>query len=170
MDGNPLDPGADPRAEARAICVRLLTVRARTRSELAAALSKGLVPGDVAQEVLDRFVDLGFIDDEAFATAWVQARQSGRGLASRALMQELRVKGVDLEIAKSAVAAVDPEAELSRARELVRRRLATMSGVPAQARYRRLAGMLARKGYSGSVTAQVVRAALDPEQLETVDE
>ena len=148
----------------------MLTVRARTRSELAAALAKRLVPDDVADEVLARFVELGFIDDEAFATAWVTSRQGGRGLASGALLQELRTKGVDPDVAKAAVAAVDPADEIAKATELVRRRLAAMSGLPSQTQYRRLAGMLARKGYSGAVTAQVVRAALDAEEPDSIDE
>lgn len=157
---DPQDPDADPYAVARAICLRLLTARARTRSELAAALAKRAVPDEVAAQVLGRFVELGFIDDEAFARAWVASRQSGKGLAGRALAHELRSKGVGGDVAAAALATIDPADELAKARELVRRRLTTMSGLPRDAQYRRLAGMLARKGYSGSVTATVVREAL----------
>lgn len=159
-DEDPQDVDADPYAVARSICLRLLTSRARTRSELATALARRLVPADVAESVLDRFVELGFIDDEAFAQAWVQSRQSGRGLSGRALSQELRTKGVADDVARTAVAAIHPDAELAKARELVDRRLRAMSGVPAEARYRRLTGMLARKGYSGVVASRAVRDAL----------
>jgi regulatory protein len=161
-----LEPEADPAAVARAICVRLLAARSRTRSELATAMRKRAVPDDVAASVLDRFTELGFIDDEAFAHAWVQSRQSGRGLAGRALMHELRSRGIDNDIAQEALSRIEPAAELAKARELVRRRLASMTGVPAEARYRRLTGMLARKGYPGNIATQAVREALavDPAQ------
>jgi regulatory protein len=161
--GDPLDQEADPHAVARSICLRLLTGRARSRSELAAALAKRAVPGEVATAVLDRFVELGFVDDAAFAHAWVQSRQSGRGLAGRALAQELRTKGVADDVARAAIMTLDPETELAKARDLVRKRLSGLAGVSAEARYRRLSGMLARKGYSGSVTSRAIREALaDP--------
>lgn len=161
---------ADTHAQARAICLRLLASRARTRSELAGALTRKAIPDDVAASVLDKFVELGFVDDEAFAAAWVQSRQSGRGLAGRALAYELRQKGVPDEIARAAITAVDPESELTKARDLVRHKLAGMAGVPGEARYRRLAGMLARKGYSGSLASQVVREALADPQADLGDE
>jgi regulatory protein len=158
--GDPEEPDADPHAVARTICLRLLTVRARTRAELATALAKKGVPDDVAADVLDRFSELRFIDDEAFAAAWVQSRHAGRGLGRRALTHELRKRGVADDVAKQAVAQLDEGDEMARARELVRRRLAGMAGVPAAAKLRRLTGMLARKGYSGGVALTVVREAI----------
>lgn len=145
---------------ARTICLQLLATRARTRSELATALAKRGVPDVVATAVLDRFVELGFVDDAAFAVAWVASRQAGRGLAGRALAHELRTKGVPDDVVRTALAAVDPEAELAKARELVARRMAGMSGVPLQTRYRRLSGLLARKGYPGAVAARAIKEAL----------
>ncbi len=154
------DPDADPYAVARTICLRLLTARARTRAELATALAKKGVPSEVAADVLDRFSELRFIDDEAFAAAWVQSRHAGRGLGRRALSHELRQRGVADEVAKQAIAAIDDDDELARARELVTRKLAGMRGVPAEAKLRRLTGMLARKGYSGGVAITAVRGAI----------
>ncbi|MEO6711815.1 MAG: regulatory protein RecX [Mycobacteriales bacterium] len=168
-DADEAGPDADPHAVARAICLRLLTSRARTRSELATALRKRDVPEDVAASVLDRFGQLGFIDDEAFAHAWVASRQAGRGLAGRALAQELRQRGVADDVARAAIGTMDPDAETAKARELVGRRLAAMSSVPTEARYRRLTGMLARKGYPGALASRVVKEALAghlPEQLD----
>ena len=43
----------------------------------------------------------GLVDDEAFARSWVESRQRSRGLARRALAQELRRKGVDDETART---------------------------------------------------------------------
>ncbi|MGC2008301.1 regulatory protein RecX, partial [Trebonia sp.] len=74
------DPG-DPEERARQVCLRLLTLAPRTRAQLADALRKRGIPDETADEVLSRFVDVGLIDDAAFARAWVESRHYGRGLA-----------------------------------------------------------------------------------------
>ena len=81
------------------------------------------VPDDAAEAVLDRFTEVGLIDDAAFARAWVSSRQAGRGLARRALSAELRAKGVDAEVAATAVEAVDDDDEREAARRLVERKV-----------------------------------------------
>ncbi len=100
------EPPADPESVARAICLRLLTGAARTRADLAEALRRRGVPEDAAESVLDRLCEVGLVDDEAFAHAWVASRQAGRGLARRALATELRRRGVDDEVAARALAEV----------------------------------------------------------------
>ncbi|WP_406281735.1 regulatory protein RecX [Embleya sp. NBC_00896] len=161
-DAGPEAP-ADPEATARAICLRLLTGRARTRSQLADALRRREVPDDVAEHVLGRFTDVGLIDDTAFADAWVNTRHTGKGLAGRALARELRQRGVDAVVVDEAVARLDPEQELETARALVARRLPGTRGLDRDKRIRRLAGMLARKGYGEGLAVRVVRDALAQE-------
>jgi regulatory protein len=107
-----------------------------------------------------RFAEVGLIDDAMFAASWVESRHRGRGLGRRALASELNRRGVDREDVQSAVAQLSPETELATARALVERRLASTVGQPAQVRMRRLAGMLARKGYPSGLAYQVVREAL----------
>jgi regulatory protein len=158
--GHPEDAPGDPESVARAICLRLLTLQPRTRAELATALARRGVPDDAAATVLSRFTEVGLIDDRAFAAAWVDSRHAGRGLARRALAAELRRRGVDGEIVGEAVAAVDAEAEERAARQLVARRLSGTRRLDRAARVRRLAGMLARKGYPPGLAMRVVREAL----------
>ena len=105
---------------ARKILLDQLTGRARTRSELATKLARRNVPDDVATRLLDRFEEVGLVDDAAFAREWVEQRQSGRGLARRALAQELRRKGIDDEVARETLDEVDPDDEVEAARTLVR--------------------------------------------------
>ena len=118
------------------------------------------MPEDVATELLDRFTDVGLIDDAAFASAWVESRHRSRGLAPRALAQELRRKGVDDEEAKAALEQIDEDDQRVAARALVERRLRSMRGLDHQVATRRLAGLLARKGYSAGLAFAVVREAL----------
>ncbi|MFC7218624.1 recombination regulator RecX [Streptomyces polyrhachis] len=162
-------PGApaDPAEQARAICLRLLTGTPRTRKQLADALAKREIPAEVAQEVLSRFEEVGLINDAAFASAWVESRHHGRGLARRALAGELRTKGVDPELIDEAVARLDSDQELETARELVARKLRGTRGLERDKRLRRLAGMLARKGYSQGLALRVVREALEAEGEDT---
>ncbi len=154
------DPPADPECVARAICLRLLTVRARSRAELATALRRRHVPDAAAEAVLDRFVEVGLIDDEAFAMAWVNSRHVGRGLAGRALAGELRSRGVAAETVSAAVGALDPQTEMATARALVERRLPSLRSASREAQLRRLVAMLGRKGYSPGVALQVARDVL----------
>ncbi|UXY30338.1 recombination regulator RecX [Streptomyces sp. HUAS TT20] len=155
-------PG-DPAERARAICLRLLTGTPRTRKQLADALRKREIPDEVAGEVLSRFEEVGLIDDSAFADAWVESRHHGRGLARRALARELRTKGVDSTLIDEAVGRLDSEQEEATARELVVRKLRATRGLDRDKRIRRLAGMLARKGYSEGMALRVVRQALEEE-------
>ena len=151
----------DPETVAKGICLRALTGTAKTRKQLAELLAKKDVPDEAAAAVLDRFTEVGLIDDAAFAAAWVSSRQSGRGLARRALASELRAKGVDGEVAAAAVAEVDPQDEWDSARRLVERKVPSMRRLDRATAERRLMGMLARKGYGGGLAGYVVREALD---------
>jgi regulatory protein len=146
---------------ARAIALRQLTAGPRTRAQLAAAMKRRNVPAEVAEAVLDRFEDVSLVDDQEFARQWVTTRHTGRGLARRALSYELRQRGVADDLVKDAVAEVTAEDELAAARELVRRRAPAMRGDDPARRARRLAGMLARKGYSGPVAMRAIREELD---------
>lgn len=161
------EPPADPAERARGICLRLLTGNPRTRKQLADALRKREIPDEVADEVLSRFEEVGLINDGAFADAWVESRHHGRGLARRALAQELRTKGVDSTLIDEAVSQLDSEQEETTARELVDRKLRSTQGLDRDKRLRRLAGMLARKGYSQGMALRVVRQALEEEGEDT---
>ena len=132
----------------------------RPRAALATALRQRGIPDDVATVVLDRFVEVGLIDDEAYAAAFVAAKHRDRALGVTALRTELRRKGLDEITVDAAVQAVDSDAERDRARALISRRVdaAMSNGLPAARR--RLVGLLARRGYSAEMSGQVVDEAL----------
>ncbi|WP_300404391.1 regulatory protein RecX [uncultured Nocardioides sp.] len=153
-------PDADPEQVARTILLDQLTGRARSRKELSDKLRSKDVPEDLATRLLDRFEEVGLVDDEAFARSWVAGRQSAKGLARRALAQELRRKGVDDEVAREALDELEPEQEEQAARTLVRKKLRSLSRVDDVTATRRLVGMLARKGYGSGMAFAVVRDEL----------
>lgn len=160
---DPEVPEADPEAVARKILLRRLTDRPRSRSELAEALAGRDVPAEVATRLLDRFEEVGLVDDEAFARTWVQNRLASKGLSRRALGVELRRKGVADEVAHVVLDEIDGDDEVEAARRLVRRKLKSTRGLDPQVRLRRLAGMLGRKGYPPGMALQVVRDELGAE-------
>lgn len=161
-----VEPDADPESVARKILLDQLTGRARTRHELSAKLAGRNVPADVATRVLDRFVEVGLIDDLAFARMWVRSRQPGRGLTRRVLGQELRRKGVADDLAAVALDEIDPVDEETSARELVRKRIRSLSRVDQATATRRLIGQLARKGHSPGLAARIVREELAADALD----
>ena len=154
---------ADPVGYARQVCLQLLETGPRTRQELASSLASRGVPISAATEVLARFAEVGIVDDALFAELWVASRHRGRGLAGRALSQELRRKGVDDELIREAVEQLPPDQEAETARRLVRRRLAATRGLAPEARVRRLAGLLARKGYGAGLAFRIVKEELENE-------
>ncbi|MFF3215070.1 recombination regulator RecX [Streptomyces sp. NPDC002886] len=162
-EARPELPPQSPEEQARAICLRLLTGMPRTRRQLADALAKRDIPEEVSEQVLSRFEEVGLIDDAAFAGAWVESRHRGRGLARRALAQELRTKGVAPTLVQEALEQLDSDQEEETARELVERKLRATRGLERDKRIRRLAGMLARKGYPEGMALRVVRRALEAE-------
>lgn len=153
-------PEPDHEAIARKILLDALTGQARSRKELADKLEKKEVPAALATRLLDRFEEVGLIDDEAFARAWIASRQPGKGLARRALAQELRRKGIDDDVAREALDEIDPDDEREAGRRMVRRKLRSLERFDDQTKTRRLVGMLARKGYGAGVAYAIVREEL----------
>jgi regulatory protein len=123
----------------------------------------GGIPAEAADAVLARFTDVGLIDDAAFARAWVESRHYSRGLSRRSLSAELRRQGIDTEEIRDAVGTLDPEQEVATARRLVEQRMAGTRGQPPETRVRRLAGMLARKGYPPGLVFRLIKEAMERE-------
>jgi regulatory protein len=153
--------------QARTLCLRLLTARARTRAELVAQLTKRGYPDEVSVRVLDRLADVGLIDDADFAEQWVHSRLANAGKGKRALAAELNTKGVEKDVITSVLSGINPAAERGRAEELVRRKLRreNLSDEAGDARVtRRLVGMLARRGFSQGLAFDVVSVELAGER------
>lgn len=153
-------PEADPHEVARTIVLRQLTSAPRSRKQLADKLRERGCDEGVATTVLDRLEEVGLIDDAAYAATLARSQQEKRGLARRAIAQELRRKGVDADVIREQLDTIDDEDERDRARPLVDKKLRSMHGLDAQVQARRLAGMLARKGYSSSIAWSVIREAI----------
>ena len=166
-----LDRDADPAAVARAIVLRQLTNSPKSRLQLARKLAERNIPDDVAEAVLDRFEEVKLIDDADFAEMWVRSRSQSRKLAKGALRRELADKGIGTDTAAVALEQLSDEDEEAAARELVRRKVRGVTGFEDRAERdkitRRLASMLARKGYQPSQAFRIVGEVLDDAVVDT---
>lgn len=150
---------------AQAIVYRQLTASPKSRLQLARKLAERNIPEEVAEAVLDRFQEVRLIDDAEFADTWVRSRAQSRKLAKGALRRELADKGIDQETAAAALEQLSDADEEAAARQLVERKL--RPGMDLRERSerdkatRRLASMLARKGYQPSQAFRIVNEVLD---------
>ncbi len=160
LSGDPVAElsAGDQAAAARNVMLRRLTAAPRTRSELAVTLRERGICDDVAAVALDRFVEVGLIDDAAFANQFVTSRGIGHGRGT--LKAELRRRGVGDEVIELALAQLSPESERDAALALARRRARTTSALAPAVRERRLFGQLIRRGYASSLAMSVVREVL----------
>jgi regulatory protein len=151
----------DPEDVARAIVLQQLSIAPRSRHQLADKLRQRGCPDDVSTQVLDRMEAVGLVDDDAYAQMVVRSKQATRGLAKRALAQELRVKGVGDDTIEDALGSIDPESERALAEQVADKAMRRLAGLDPQVQARRLAGVLGRKGYPPSVVYAVVRDAVN---------
>ena len=178
--GTGTEPGGGTEAQAKDVCLRLLTDRARSRAELAAKLEQKNFTPEVAERTLDRLTEVGLIDDADFAAQWARSRHLYSGRGKRAIALELRRKGVDADDAEAALEQIDSDDERERAVELVRKKLRTQPPLSTEGDrreqalerdkvVRRLVGMLARRGYAQGMAFDVVRQELAAFGAETGD-
>ena len=161
-------PGQDTEPEqhdvARAIVLRQLTASAKSRRQLEDKLADRGVPEQIAEDVLDRFEDVGLVDDREYAAMFVRSRGETRKLARGALRRELAQRGVSGDLAEQALEQRTDEDEAADAHELVRKKLPAsldLSDRKEQEKVtRRLVSMLGRKGYPPSLAFGVVKDEL----------
>ncbi len=158
--GLPEELPGDELKTAREICLRLLADSARPRASLEQSLHRRGISAEAAAQVLDRYSELGLIDDRAYAEAYVRSKHRERALGRRALRAELSRRGIDDEITIGAVAMLDADDELARATELISRRIGPAMAAGTEAARRRLLGLLDRRGYPADTALQVVDSAI----------
>ncbi|GAB4496529.1 MAG: RecX family transcriptional regulator [Anaerolineales bacterium] len=130
-----------------------LSYRVRSEKEIRQNLLKHEYSEDVIEITLQRLRDTGLANDNDFARAWVENRNTFRPRSRRALTMELRQKGLDEETVKSAVSDVD---ESALAYDTARKRASRFQGLEWSEFRKKLSEYLARRGFPYSVIAPVV--------------
>lgn len=159
----------DAKERARETVLRILTASQKSRRELEQALGRKGYPEHVVASVLDRFDEVGLVDDATYAETIVRTRHAERGLARRAIATELRRRGIDDDTAAGALDQLDEDDERDTAARLATRLVARTRGLDRDVRVRRAVGALARKGYAPGLAFGLVRDALVTEGEDTDD-
>lgn len=151
---------ASETSAAQAIVYRQLAQRDRTRAQLAKKLAERDVPEDVASEVLDAFEASGLIDDARYAGRFAELSREQRGLSRRGIAAKLKEAGVDPEIVGDVLERYEEASERDVALELARRKASSSDGLDREARFRRIAGFLARRGFPSGIVVSVTNEVL----------
>lgn len=159
---------------AKEVVLRQLTASARSRKELEDKLRAKEISEEIIAEILDKYEDFGLVDDRQFAEMFVRSRAMSRKLAKPALRRELANKGITGEIAEEALAQRSDDEERSDARELVRKKVKSSLDLTdrtvREKELRRLASMLARRGYTPSLAFEVAKSELENARSADTDE
>ncbi|HNE87885.1 MAG: regulatory protein RecX [Candidatus Nanopelagicales bacterium] len=159
---------SDPREVGRLIALRQLETRPRTERELHDTLCARGIPSDIADELIVRFVEVGLLDDRAYARLWIESRIRTRGLGVASLRRELRSRKVPDQIIDEMLSQVDPEDTMSAAVDQVRGRVARCQ-LPLDVKdERRLVSFLMRRGHGLDAARQAIAAAV--EEVTSADE
>jgi regulatory protein len=148
----------EPRGTAKDRALRLLGVRWRSSAELQQRLRLAGFPAEEIDEAIQDLERAGLVDDARFARAVVADRAGRRLAGDREIRMALRRGGVSEDIASVAMAAAGDESE--RALNLARRRAARLSGLEPATAFRRLYGLLLRRGFGSAVAQDACRVAL----------
>ena len=152
---------SDPREVGRIIALRLLEAKPRTCGEIGDRLRERGIPADIADEIVDRYVEVGLLDDATFARLWVESRMRTRGLGKTALRQELFRRKVPGDVIDEVLAGIDAEDSLEAAVQQVRGRVARCE-LPLSARdQQRLLAFLMRRGHGMDCAQQAIATAVD---------
>jgi regulatory protein len=162
LDGRELVEQAPPEpAEQLADAEKLLLTRLRRRS-LSVAEARGLVDeldGDAAEELVARFLELGYLDDARLADQVVHSHLDRKGLGRSGVEAEMRRRGIPAEVIQQALEQA-PDDEEQRAVEAACKRAAQLTRYDDETIERRLTGFLMRKGYASTVVRSAVRQAV----------
>ena len=155
----------DPAEHAREIAIRLLTHSPRSVAQLRERLLARDVELHIVDEIIERYREVGLLDDPELAATIARTRHRERGRSRRAVRQELQRKGFEADDIEAALEQISDEDEHEVARELAAKRWRQLEGVDRDKRVRRVVAMLGRRGYSPSLAFALVRECEDADNL-----
>lgn len=141
--------------------VSLLSLRSRTEKEIAESLRKNAYPEKTIARVMARLLEVGYLNDAAFAENWAASR-SNKGMGSRRIRMELRQKGVSQSEIDSALSSIDEEDMLSSAIKMAEK-AARGKDLSSPADRQKILSSLARRGYDYATARQALQTIIKTE-------
>jgi len=145
---------------AKQVLLRRLSHAPRTRKELAKDLKDKDISDEVANVALDRFEEVGLINDQALASNYVSSQHERKGLGKNALRQQLRSKGISDDVAMEAISQISDDQEFQAAFALACKKIRSLQRDDAKTQLRKIVGVLARKGYSSNLAFRVAKEVI----------
>lgn len=145
---------------AKQVLLRRLSHAPRTRKELAKDLKDKDISDEVANVALDRFEEVGLINDQALASNYVSSQHERKGLGKNALRQQLRAKGISDDVALEAISQISDDQEFQAAFALACKKIRSLQRDDAKTQLRKVVGVLARKGYSSNLAFRVAKEVI----------
>ena len=142
----------------------LLSRRAYTEKGIREKLEKKQALPNVIDKVVDKLIDLKYLDDAAFAEMFISSRKGSKG--ARAMRQELWRKGVSEEIIDDALAEISEDTQLEAAINIVKRESWRFTKGDVKKDWARAHAFLARRGFS----ADTSKTALEKSKLFNTDD
>jgi regulatory protein len=143
-----------------AAALRFLEARPRSTAEVRRRLLLHGYRADLVEGCLERLLELGILDDEAFARTWVESRDRARPRGERALRAELRTKGIDRQVVDDVLdARIDeqPAADAEAARRVLERHASALARIAdPRARRQRAYALLARSGFDSEMAVEAI--------------
>ena len=134
--------------------LHFLRYRPRSSAEVRQNLTKRGIPEGLVDETVNRLQRAGLVNDQEFARAWIENRNTFRPRSKLALRMELRRKGLSDEIVQPALdEQVDEEALAFEAARKYAGRLAGLEWIEFRLK---LSGFLARRGFSYTTLSPIV--------------
>lgn len=138
-----------------------LSFKARTEKEIVDKLKQKGYNDNSIEYALNKLKEYNLIDDYAYGKAYIQDRQNFKKAGKRLIKQELILKGIDKELIDQLIEEnVDEEEEYRRAIEIAEKKIKSLKGKDRNTIYRRLSGLLARKGYSFDIISKICKELL----------
>jgi regulatory protein len=151
---------------------RFLEARSRSVTEVRRRLTGAGYRADLVEGAIARMAELGMLDDDAFARAWVESRDRARPRGERAIRAELCLKGVDRTVVDAVLverrsgaargegeddpASAVVSADQAAAERLLARHARALARVSEpRARRQRAYALLARSGFDPDVCRTV---------------
>ena len=149
-------PTAEPRGTAYDAAVRYLGPRPRSVSEIRRHLRTKRFDEPAIDQAVDQLRAQRYIDDEAFARYWVEQRDTHRPRGERAIVSELMQKGIARDVIDLVIGEREPDVDVKRAREAIRRPITRWMTLSEIERKRKIHQYLAQRGFSYDVIEEVL--------------
>jgi regulatory protein len=144
---------------ARNVLLHQLSKSPKSSKELSEILANREIPAEIAEPVIQRFIEVGLIDDLAVAESFVNHR-SRQLKAKRVIAYELKKKGVDDAIIEQATDQIE-HSDQEIANMVAAKRIRSLKNLEEQVVRRRLMGFLQRRGFSGEISSRAISFAID---------